>query len=125
VKQRAGVFAAVGIAALVATGADAAQGVRSGAKVAAPTHASIAEAARGQDWAAVQAMARQSGGELNGSRPDRTGPGVVGTAASASQTIATVAMYPFGRRRTAGIGKCPIGTHNKIGGTIEIQLSQG
>ncbi|MEO6081095.1 MAG: ankyrin repeat domain-containing protein [Steroidobacteraceae bacterium] len=58
------VIAAVGIAAFMACGADAAQPARTPA-VAAPTYANIADAARAQDWTAVQAMAKRPGGDLN------------------------------------------------------------
>lgn len=52
------------MAGLLATGAEAAQRTKGGAS-ASPAYASIAEAARSQDWPAVQAMARQPGVELN------------------------------------------------------------
>lgn len=58
-----GVVLAAGIV-LMSCGAHAAQPARNAA-VAAPAYASIAEAARKQDWAAVQAMARQPGANLN------------------------------------------------------------
>jgi ankyrin repeat protein len=65
VTRRGVLLASVGVAALLATGADAAQRARDTAKVAAPTYASIAEAARKLDWPAVQAMAKQPGAQLN------------------------------------------------------------
>lgn len=54
-----------GVAALLAAGADAAQRTRDAVAVAAPTYASIAEAARKHDWTAVRAMTKQAGGNLN------------------------------------------------------------
>lgn len=63
--HRAVILAVAGTAAILAADAYAAQPARETAVVAAPTYASIAEAARKQDWTAVQAMAKQSGGNLN------------------------------------------------------------
>ncbi len=62
--HRVVVLAAVGIAAIISLRADAAEPARNTA-TAAPTYAHIAEAARKQDWQAVQAMAKQPGGNLN------------------------------------------------------------
>ncbi len=53
------------LAALLATGAHAAQRAGGAANAAAPAYASLAEAARSQDWPAVQAMARQPGAALD------------------------------------------------------------
>jgi len=56
---------AVGIAALMAFGAGGAQAARNNAAVTAPAYANIAEAARKQDWAAVQSLAKRAGSDLN------------------------------------------------------------
>jgi ankyrin repeat protein len=53
------------MAAFMAIGTNAAQPGRNAAAVAAPAYANIAEAARKQDWTAVQAMAMRPGGDLN------------------------------------------------------------
>jgi len=58
------VSVAVAIATLMAGAAGAADPARS-AKAVAATHASIVEAARKQDWPAVQAMAQSQRGDLN------------------------------------------------------------
>lgn len=61
--------AAICVAALMAGSADAAQPARS-AGAAPAAHASIVDAARTQDWTAVQAMARRKGVDLNAAGAD-------------------------------------------------------
>jgi ankyrin repeat protein len=64
VIRRVVVLSVASVAAFLAAGAEAAQRTR-GMAAAVPTYTSIAEAARKQDWAAVQAMAKQTGSNLN------------------------------------------------------------
>ncbi|HEY7689208.1 MAG TPA: ankyrin repeat domain-containing protein, partial [Dongiaceae bacterium] len=59
------VLAAAGVAACFAGGTGAAQSARKAVAGEVAIHASIAEAARHQDWAAVRSMARRPGGDLD------------------------------------------------------------
>ena len=63
-NRNAVVFVAIGIAALVSGDVVAAQPSR-GASASTAAYGSIVDAARKQDWSAVQAMAHQKGVDLN------------------------------------------------------------
>jgi uncharacterized protein len=103
VIRRGVVIAAVGMAVLAATGADAAQPASS--TIAAPAYANIAEAARKQDWAAVQAMAKQPGSALNAVSTE--GSTALHFAISASETAVAQSLVDAGiditTRNMAGV----------------------
>lgn len=96
------ILVAVGIAALMAGDAGAAQSSRVAS--AATSYASIADAARKQDWAAVQAMAQQKG-DLNAVSSD--GSTALHFAVNAGQAAVVQALLTAGadttKRNLAGV----------------------
>jgi ankyrin repeat protein len=93
---------AVGIAVLMGSGVAAA---------ATPVYASIAEAARKQDWAAVQAMAKRPGAELNA--PSTEGSTALHFAINAGEAAVIKQLLDAG---------ADIDTHN-IAGVSPLQLA--
>jgi ankyrin repeat protein len=104
VKNHVVTIVAIGVATLMAGEAGAAQRP-GGTGAAAGTHASIVDAARNQDWTAVQAMARRQGVDLNATGAD--GSTALHFAVHASQPAVVQELLSAGaditRRNLVGV----------------------
>jgi uncharacterized protein len=125
VSGRGVVIAAVGMSVLAAVSANAAQ--PAGTTIAAQAHASIAEAARKQDWAAVQAMAKQPGSALNAVSTE--GSTALHFAINAGETGVAQALIDAGiditTRNVAGISPLQLAITSGETAVTKLLLAKG